>query len=116
VTSLRPDLLTIAEALLARVPAGGEIELDAIGEAIGARVISPPEIDAMITMLEERGRRVSSPAGGEGEATLKVVLATARMLRQELGRPPRTDEIAARASLSRQAVDHALALAKVIQR
>lgn len=113
---LRPDLVAVVDGLLRETAKGGAISLDAIGDAIGTRAVSADEIDAMMSMLEEQGRRVVSPEGGRGEAKLKTVLDAARILRAELGRAPRHDEIAARAGMSREDVQHALALARIMQR
>lgn len=115
-SELRPELLAIVEALLSRTKKGDAIELDAIGEAVGALSIGSGEIDAMLAILEQRGRRVTTPRGGGGETTLKKVLAIARVLRAELGRSPRAQEIATRAGLSESDVQHALALARIMQR
>ena len=113
---LRPELLAIVAGLLRRTKKGDAIELDAIGEAVAALTIGSEEIDAMLVILEKRGRRVVSRPGGSGEATLKTVLTTARALRAELGRAPRSQEIATRAGLSEIDVQHALALARIMQR
>lgn len=114
--SLRPLLAAIVERLLDGTNAGDAIELDAIGEAIGANAISQDEIDAVLRAIEARGRKVSSPQGGGGETSLKKVLAAARSLRVELGRAPRVAEVAARAGIPDAEVEHALALARIIQR
>ena len=113
---MRPELERIVQSLLAATAAGDTVELDAIGEAVGAMAISADEIDALFAALEEKGRHVASPEGGRGEASLARVLDAARALRAELGRPPRSEEIARRAGLSAAEVQHALALARVIQR
>lgn len=122
-SDLRPELVRVVEDLLRRTAEGDAITLDAIGEAIGTRAVSSDDIDLMLSMIEERGRRVVSAGGegregegGRGEANLKRVLDAARVLRAELGRPPRPDELAARAGLSREDVHHALALARIMQR
>lgn len=115
-TSLRPDLASVVDELLRTSKKGEAITLDAIGDAIGTRPASADEIDVMLTMLEEGGRHVASKEGGRGEAKLKSVLDAARALRTELGRAPRHDEIAARAGISREDVQHALALARIMQR
>jgi hypothetical protein len=116
VSTLRPELARIVEELLRAAAPGDAIQLDALGEAIGARAVSQGEIDAMLSAIEASGRRVETPEGGRGEANLKVVVEVARALRQELGRAPRAAEIAARAGMSPEDVQHALALAKVMQR
>jgi hypothetical protein len=113
---MRPELERIARSLLAATRSGDTVELDAIGDAIGAMAISADEIDALFAALEAEGRRIASPEGGRGEASLARVLEAARALRAELGRAPRSEEIAVRAGLSAAEVQHALALARVIQR
>lgn len=90
--------------------------LDEIGEALGVMAVSAEEIDALMAELEAAGRRIEGPDGAQGESRLRLVLATARELRAELGRTPRAEEIAQRASIPIEAVRHALALAKVMQR
>lgn len=113
---LRPELAALVDALLADTAPGDEIDLDRIGESIGARAISQEEIDLLLVTIERRGRRVASPEGAHGEARLKIVLDTARALRAELGRAPSIAEIAERAGISREEVQHALALVRVMQR
>lgn len=112
---MRKELLAVVELLVARTPAGGSLTIDDIGEAIGVRAVSPPEIDEMIELLERSGRKVASPEGQRGESYLKQVVAAARELRAE-GKTPRAEDIAARTGLSRADVEHALALVKVMQR
>jgi len=113
---LRTELLAIVEKLLAGTKKGDAIELDTVGDAVGAMTIGSDEIDAMIAVIETRGRRVVTRPGGGGEANLKTVLTTARTLRAELGRAPRAQEIAARAGLSETDVQHALERARIMQR
>jgi hypothetical protein len=83
---------------------------------VGARAISQEEIDLLLHTIEQRGRRIAAPEGAHGESRLKVVLDTARALRTELGRAPTAAEIAERAGIRREEVQHALALVKVMQR
>ncbi len=90
---------------------GAEITLDQIGEAIGTRLVTPPQIEQIIDTLEKKGRRVITPAGGEGESHLKRVLAA----RRELGKST-IAEIAAHTGLTDAEVRHALELAKIMQR
>lgn len=113
---LRPELARVIDGLLADKAPKAAIELDALGEAIGAMAVSPDEIDAMLTQIERRGHRVVTREGGHGEATLKTVLTTARALKSELGRVPTPSEIAARCRLGLVDVQHALSLARVMQR
>ncbi len=113
---LRPDLQDIVDRLVRETKAGEAVELDLLGDAIGARAVAQDEIDAMLRAIEAAGRRVATPPGGKGEATLKTVLDSARVLRAELGRAPRPREIAERAGISEAEVQHALSLARIIQR
>jgi hypothetical protein len=114
--SLRPELQAIVDALLASSADTRQVNLDALGEAIGARAITTPEIEAMIDALDAAGRKLVGPEGGAGEDRLKTVIATARTLGPELGRKPTIPEIAARSGLSDDEVRHALFLVKVMQR
>jgi hypothetical protein len=112
---MRKELQAIVAALLAKTPRGGTLTLDDLGEAIGTRAVTPPEIDAMIALVEAQGRAVQAPEGQRGESNLKRVLEAARALRSE-GLAPRPEDIAARTGLTREEVAHALALARVMQR
>ena len=114
--ALRSELRAIADRLLADSASTSEVTLDVIGHAIGARAITAVEIDELLGVLEQAGRTIASPAGGDGEARLKAVVAAARALAGELGRPAKVAEIAARAVLSPGDVRHALTLLKVMQR
>lgn len=104
------------DALLAASASTQEVTLDAIGHAIGARAITPVEIDQMLVVLESNGRAITGPEGGAGEDRLKAVVTAARALAPELGRPASVAEIAARSGLSVEEVRHALTLLKVMQR
>jgi hypothetical protein len=112
----RFDVEGFVDALLAGTNEGDVVTLDAIGEAIGTRLVTQDEIDAILTAVETRGRRVPSPESGRGEADLAQVIGAARTLRAELGRPPRPDEIAARTQIAIDDVKNALALVRIIQR
>lgn len=116
VSRLRPELVRIVDDLLRGTIAGDSVTLDQIGEAIGARAIGQDEIDGVLSAIEARGRRVVSAEGGQGESHLKRVLSAARALRAELGRSPRSEEIASRAGLTQSEVQHALTLARIMQR
>jgi len=113
---MRPELLSIRDALLEASAETRAISLDAVGEAIGTRAVAPDEIEALLASLEASGRTILGPEGGGGEARLKAVLTAARALGPELGRKPTIAEIATRAGLSEEQVRHALALARVMQR
>ena len=104
------------DALLAKSADSRAVTLDELGDALGTLAVSTDEIDAMITALEAEGRSVDSARGGHGEASLRVVLRTARELKGELGRNPSTLEVSERARLPMDRVLHALRLAKVIAR
>jgi len=113
---VRAELQAIVDSLLASSVATGEVHLDAVGEAIGARAITTPEIEAIFDALDGAGRKLVGPSGGAGEDRLKTVVATARTLASRLGRKPTIAEIAGESGLSEAAVKHALALLKVMQR
>jgi hypothetical protein len=113
---LRPELVLVIDGLLADKPPKSAIELDAIGVALGARAVGSDEIDAILTLIEKRGHRIVTRKGGGGEATLKTVLTTARTLKSELGRVPNAAEIAERTKLRLIDVQHALSLARIMQR
>jgi DNA-directed RNA polymerase sigma subunit (sigma70/sigma32) len=113
---VRPELQAIVDELLAASEDSREVHLDAVGEAIGARAITTPEIEAIMDALDAAGRKLVGPSGGAGEDRLKTVIATARVLGPELGRKPTVAEIAARSGLGEDEVRHALALVKVMQR
>lgn len=107
---------SVLEALLALSEDRREVTLDEIGEALGARAVNAVDIEELIDTLEHAGRRVVSPSTGRGADNLRKVLETARALAAELGRRPTQAEIAAKSGLSDDAVRHALAFARVLQR
>ena len=109
-------ILDIVAALLERSAVTQQVTLDEVGDAIGARAVTAEEIDAILTALEEAGRKITSPHGGGGEGHLKAVVAAARALGPELGRRPTIVETAARAGLAEADVRHALMLLKIMQR
>jgi len=114
--SFRPSVQGVLSSLLAASEDSRSVSLDQIGEALGTLAVTADEIDALITALEGAGRHIESPSGAQGVERLQKVLVAARALKAELGRAPSTQEIASRSGLSLEAVGHALALAKVMQR
>jgi sigma-70-like protein len=113
---VRAELQAIVDDLLAKSAESGEVHLDAVGEAIGARAITTPEIEAIFDALDGAGRKLVGPNGGAGEDRLKAVVAAARTLAASLARKPTVAEIAREAGLSEADVKHALELLKVMQR
>ena len=111
---LRPELLTVAQALL-NVDAD-VFSLDHVGDALGTLRVTPDEIDALLDWLEARGRSVGDPVGRGAAELLAEVLSAGRTLRAELGRAPQPREIAGRAGLSLAAVQRALWFARILQR
>lgn len=116
VTKLRRELRAIVDRLVASSVASRQISLDALGQAIGMQAVSYAEIDAMITAIEGRDRRVEATTEGRGEEYLKLVVGAVRTLSGELGRRPSLTEIALRTRLSLDQVRHALLLARIMQR
>ena len=113
---MRKELQAVVDALLLASERSKTVTLDAIGEAIGTKAVGTPEVDAIVTALEARGRRILAPEGQRGESYLRDVIAAARALKNELGRTPTPAEIAARSGLDERDVRHALELAKIMQR
>jgi hypothetical protein len=113
VTQLRAELRKIVEQLLA---GGDDVSIDAIGEAIGVRAVSVPEVDAIIQALEDAGRTVVGAGELRGEESLRAVVGSIRTLSGSLGRKPSSMEIAEHAGLTVEQVRHALFLARIMQR
>jgi hypothetical protein len=114
---LRAELEAIVEQLLTTSEQGAELSLDALGEAIGTRAVSPPEIQAMIDAVEARGRRFAvAKNAGQGENYLRSVVSAARTMANTLGRAPTVSEIAAHTGLPLADVKHALSLLQIMQR
>lgn len=116
VGTLRRDLMEIVDRLVAESPDTGSISLDDLGQAIGLKSVSYTEIDAMISALEARDRRVEATTEGRGEEYLRLVVEAVRTLSYELGRRPSLNEIALRTRLNQDQVRHALLLARIMQR
>ena len=113
---MSPELEEVVEGLLAASTDSRVVSLDEIGDAIGTRAVTTADIEAILAALEARARRIVGKDTGRGVDNLRAVLAATRALASELGRKPTLDEIVARSGLSRDAVHHALALARVMQR
>jgi hypothetical protein len=111
---LRPELISVGEALLALET--DRLSLDQVAEAIGTLRVTPDEIDELMYWLEMHGRPIADPVGKGAAALLAEVLAVARTLRSELSRPPQPREIAERGGLSMEAVQRALWFARILQR
>ena len=113
---LRRELRVIVDKLVASSASSRQISLDALGQALGVQAVSYAEIDAMISAIEARDRRVEATTEGRGEEYLKLVVGAVRTLSTELGRRPSLAEIALRTALSLDQVRHALLLARIMQR
>ena len=61
---MRPELVAIVDGLLADKAPKSTIELDAVGDAIGARAVSSDDIDAILSLIEKRGHRIVPAARG----------------------------------------------------
>lgn len=105
-------------ALLDTFPAGDDIPLDAIGDAIGAMKIGVDEIELAFDVIEKEGRTIAKEPNqlGAGTKRLNAVIDAGRRLRGKLGRTPTRKEIAKESKLTEDEVQHALALSKVMQR
>jgi hypothetical protein len=114
-----PDhLRPIVAALLEAFSPGEDIPLDAIGNAIGELKIGVDEIELAFDVIEHEGRTIAKETAevGAGTRRLNAVIDAGRRLRGKLGRTPTRKEIAKESKLSEDEVQHALALAKVMQR
>jgi Sigma-70 region 3 len=112
--SLRPELMLVAQALLALE--ADVLSLNHVGDAIGTLRVTPDEIDALFGWLEAQGRPIGDPVGKGAAELLGEVLAAARTLRGELGRAPQPQEIAERTALAPEAIQRALWFARILQR
>lgn len=109
---LRPDLQLIVDDLTRSTRQ--ELTLDALGEAIGARLVSSEEIGEMLDAIEQAGIRVlDAPLGARD--SLARVLKAARELRA-LGRTASPSEIAAHAGIGLESVQLALLFAQTLTR
>jgi hypothetical protein len=115
-TTLRPELIRIVDELAAASSHTKEVSLDALGEAIGTRAVAYVEIDAMISALEAKRRRVTATSDRRGEADLRVLLSAIKAFAAEFGRRPNIAELSERVELSSEQIKHALVLARVMQR
>jgi hypothetical protein len=113
---MTPELAAAVARLLAASAASGTVTLDELGDAIDTLPVTTDEIDAVLAALEAAGRRVAPSDERDRMGDLRAVLAAARGLRLEQGRPPSTDDIAARSGLRASDVRTALLLARVLGR
>jgi len=111
--ALRSELQSVVDALLARGSAS--LSLDEVAEAIGELSVSSDEIDELLTAVAAHVSIDAEPRVGARES-LGRVLASARVLKTELGRAPLPDEIAQHAGLSRESVRLALLYARTLSR
>jgi DNA-directed RNA polymerase sigma subunit (sigma70/sigma32) len=115
---LPEHLRPVIRALLDAFAPGDDIPLDAIGDAFGALKIGVDEIELAFDVIEKEGRTIAKETNevGAGKKRLNAVIDAGRRLRGKLGRTPTRKEIAKEAKLTEDEVQHALALAKVMQR
>lgn len=113
---MRPPVREALGLLLAGSAPDTELALDAVGEALADQPVTPEEIGWLLDELEAAGRRVGGTSSVAAAAALARVLASARALRDELGRPARVDELAVRAGLAEGEVRRALLFARVMGR
>ena len=105
---MRPLIEEILQALLARHRASGRVHLNDLAEVIGARAVTPEEIEHLVDRLEAEGLRVGEVLDDQDVGVLRAVLESARRLRASLGRRPSVEEIAADAGLPSHEVRRAL--------
>jgi hypothetical protein len=110
---LRPELRAVVSGLLQRPDA--TLNLDDIAEAIGDLLVSTDEIDEIFSAIEAKRSVDAEPPVGARESLARV-LASARALKQELGRAPAPSEIEQHSGLSAASVRLALLYARTLQR
>jgi hypothetical protein len=98
----------IGDELLLRYKAAGRVHLDDIDAVIGTRAVSYDEVEYLITRLEGEGLRVGEPLDERDVGVMRAVLASARALRGELGRPPTVEEVATASGQALHVVRRAL--------
>jgi DNA-binding IclR family transcriptional regulator len=104
--SLRPELQTILDALLAGHPNG--LTLNELSEELSTKSVTYADIDEIIGALEDAGIDLDAPEPVASPDELMKVLAAARALTEETGKRPSAEEIAARTGLTASAVRRAL--------
>ncbi len=108
---VRPLIEEILLTLLARHRASGRVHLNDLAEVIGARAVTPEEIEHLIDRLEAEGLRVGEALDDQDVGALRTVLESARRLRASLRRQPTVDELAADTARPahevRRALEHA---------
>jgi hypothetical protein len=105
---VRPLCQEILDALLARHRGSGRVHLNDIAEVIAGRAVTYEEIESLVDALEAEGLTVGEPLDEQDLSVMRAVIAIARRLREELGRPPRVDEIAIASGQPAHAVRRAL--------
>ena len=115
-----PVLQSIVSELVARHEQTRRIDLNDIAEVIGTRAVSYDDVDHVIRALEEMGCRVGGPPTLRELELIREVVVSARALREELGRAPAVEEIAARAKhapfVVRRALENAQSLGAAASR
>jgi len=104
----------VIRKLLEEVPAGSEIQLDRVAEAIDVS-FTHEDIERVIDALESSGREVVGLASTDLKQALGQVLRAARTLR-EAGLQPSIASLAERTGLAESQVRAALILAQVMSR
>lgn len=112
--SQHPVVRAVLADLLAGSEVGGRVTVDAIAERLGSAAVTQIEIEAIFDALEEQGREVWAPAGGDGVARLMEVLKAARALRDQRGETPSPTRIADALGWSLEAVHRALLFGKIL--
>lgn len=91
------------------------LSLDEIGEAIGTLAVSAGDIEELLDQLTRAGLVIDEPEISP-KAELRAVLDAARTLRAQLGRAPKTTEIAVQLGRSESAVRAALLFGSLLGR
>jgi hypothetical protein len=108
--SLRPEIQTIVDAIMAAHPGG--LTLNELSDELLQRPVSYADIDEIIGALEDAGVDLERPETPPDPAQLASVLAAARALTQETGKRPSAEEIGARVGMTAADVRRALRLGR----
>lgn len=106
---------SIVARLLAATPAGAELTLDDVGEAVGAAPVTYEDIEAILDALAAAGHAVELPAV-DLTAHLQRVLTAARDLKREHGGTPSVQDLERATGLSRTLIVAALRFADTLRR
>ena len=112
---LRNEIQSVLDNLLASSEPGSDVSTDKIGDALGTSLVALDEVEAIVTGLEDAGRRVVGVVGGEPRHDLRRVVEAAHELRAA-GQTVSIKSISERTGLPEARVRVAVRLGQVMGR